>query len=409
MNTFSITELKDNTYFTENLMLDTNYILCTPEIPISDFLLQNLRTWEFLTIYSEGTISKKPLNKKQDLKVLEDAVKNQTDKVNQALKDALNNASSKNINNNDKARLAAVRSVYNEYMAYINNIYTHFVTHRELDYADISSTIKTLCIFIKENKRYVLRITPTIKKRHNYLICHSMRTTILSITIGLQLRMPLSKLIELGVAAMLHEIGMVRLPPQLYLNQKPLTPNERSQMATHTVIGYTILKNTRFPLSIQLGVLEHHEKENGTGYPRHLANTQISLYAKIIAVASSFEAMTAPRGYREAKTSYDAMIEMIGNDTHIYDETITKALLYSLSFFPIGVFVYLANGKIGQVTDVNPENPKNPIVQLLGEENTDGSPKTMQSDNNLNKIVRVLSNQEAKDVIKTFSKKTATT
>ena len=230
-----------------------------------------------------------------------------------------------------------------------------------------------------------------------------MRSTVLAITIGLQLHMSLSKLIELGVTCLLHEIGMIRLPPQLYLTDKQLSPGERAQISTHPVIGFEIVKELKFPLTIQLGILEHHEKINGTGYPRHLTGDKISVYAKIIAVACSFEAITAPREYKTERSTFDAMVEMLKNKNHQYDETVIKALLYSLSLFPIGAYVYLANGKIAQVTDVNPDNPKNPVVQPLGERETDGTPKTVQTNDSDMKIIRVLSKQELEDVLKSLT------
>ena len=212
--------------------------------------------------------------------------------------------------------------------------------------------------------------------------------------------MPMSKMVELGVASLLHEIGMIRLPPQLYINNKKLNAGERAKLFTHPIITYNILKDSNFPLSIQLGVLEHHERENGTGYPRHLSGGQISMYSKIIAVACSFEAITTPRKYKEEHTAYEAMIEMLKNVNHSYDDTVVKALLVSMSLFPIGTYVYLSNGKVAQVCDVQPTNPKNPIVQILGEANEDGSPKTVQTDDATIKIVRVMNKQEVEDVLK---------
>jgi hypothetical protein len=265
---------------------------------------------------------------------------------------------------------------------------------------ELSDTVKDLCVFIKENKRYVLRIMPSAEARSkNFLVIHSMRSTVLAITIGLELHIPLSKLIELGVTCILHEIGMIRLPPQLYMTDKPLTSIERAHISTHPLIGFNIIKSLNFPLSIQLGVLEHHEKENGTGYPRKLSGDKISTYAKIISVACSFEAITAPRQYKAERTTFDAMVEMLKNENNQYNGIVIKALLYSLSLFPIGAYVYLKNGKIGIVTDVNPNNPKNPIIQLINEKEADGSPKTIQTDDLENKIIRVLNKKEQEDIV----------
>jgi hypothetical protein len=96
------------------------------------------------------------------------------------------------------------------------------------------------------------------------------------------------------------------------------------------------------------------------------------------------------------------MIEMLKNESNQYDGTVIKALLHSLSLFPIGVYVYLKNGKVAQVIDVNPEAPRNPIVQLIGEKTEDGGSVVLQSDDNVNKIVRVLTKKESVDVLKAF-------
>ena len=154
---------------------------------------------------------------------------------------------------------------------------------------------------------------------------------------------------------------------------------------------------------MQFGILEHHERENGTGYPRNLTGDKISLYAKIIAVVCSFESIVTPRQYKTERSTFAAMVEMLKNENRQYDETVIKALLYSISLYPIGTYVYLSNGETAQVIDVNPDNPKNPIVQLLGAKDADGSPKTIQTDDNDIKIMRPLGKQELEDAMKSLT------
>ena len=89
---------------------------------------------------------------------------------------------------------------------------------------------------------------------------------------------------------------------------------------------------------------------------------------------------------------------MLKNSNHLYDDAVVKALLYSVSLFPIGAYVYLANGKVGQVVDVSPASPKNPMVKIIGGINTDGSAKIVQTDEANLKIVRVMTKQETKDL-----------
>ena len=302
--------------------------------------------------------------------------------------------------NSETTRMNHVKATYDEYMEYVNTVYTRYATHKKLEQNELTETVKSMCVFIKDNKRYVLRVMPYPENvSKNFLVSHSLRSTIISITIGLTLHLPLTKLVELGVACLVHEIGQIRLPPQLYITDRLLTSAQKQQLSTHPIIGYNILKEHNFPLTIQLGVLEHHERENGTGYPRHLTGDKISSYAKIISVACSFEAITAPRHFREARSSYEAMLEMLQNHDHAYDETVIKALLFSFSLFPIGAYVALSNGRIAQVTDVNPKDPRNPIVQCINEITGNLEPQSVTTDNNEMKVIRVLNKQEV-DVIK---------
>ena len=119
-------------------------------------------------------------------------------------------------------------------------------------------------------------------------------------------------------------------------------------------------------------------------------------------MAWSFEAITAPRNFREARTTYEGMIEMLKNSNHLYDETVIKALLYSISLFPIGAFVFLSNGRVGQVVDVSPASPKNPIVQIVGSVNPDGTPKRIQTDDKTIRIVRTMNKEESDDLRKSL-------
>ncbi len=397
MNTYKVSELENNSYCSRDVVLDRAFLLLTNSIPVTESLKKALEEWEFTEVYSEGHFGKE---------YEDNAVKPPPsfDELDIAIDKAMasnGEHGSIDTSGSDSNRLSAVRTIYNEYLAYINSLYTRYATHKELDYNKISAAITEFCVFVRENRRYVLRIQPnTDPNSKNFLIGHSMRSTVLAITIGLQMKLPLSKLQELGVASVLHEIGMIKLPPQLYITDRKLTPNEKNTINTHPLISYNILKSYEFPLSICLGVLEHHEKENGQGYPRRLNGSQISMYAKIIAVACTFEAITAPRKYKTAQSTHMAMVEMLKNTGHQYDEVAIKALLYSLSLFPIGAYVYLTNNKIAQVTDVNPENPKNPIVQIINEKEANGDPVTIQTSDTGVRIIRVLDKKEADDIIK---------
>jgi HD-GYP domain-containing protein (c-di-GMP phosphodiesterase class II) len=187
---------------------------------------------------------------------------------------------------------------------------------------------------------------------------------------------------------------MIKLPSQIYLSRRPLQPQEQKAILTHPVLSYNMLKSFDFPLTVTLAALEHHERENGSGYPRKLTSDRISLYAKIISVACSYEAISAQRPHREAKDGYTGMLELLKNEGKQYDDTVVRALVFSLSIYPIGLYVLLSSGRKGQVVDVNPENPRFPIVQVFGELTPDGKNKILETSKDGISIVRPLARDE---------------
>ena len=401
MDTITLDSLHENLTFTGDLMIDSTFVLLPQTAPVTNELIKALKEWEFDNFYSEGNLSLGgdigiSVNGGDDSQKQENAPK-----MGESLKAAIERSKNVQLDNSDNARMEMVQKVYDEYMNYIESVFTHYATHKKIDQDDLSETVKELCVFIKENKRFILRVNPAEESTDkNFLVTHSMRTTVLALAIAQQLRMPLSKMVDLGVTSIIHEIGMLRLPPQIYMTDKKLTPGERSQILKHPVLGYTIAKDLDFPLNIQLGVLEHHEKENGTGYPQKKTGDKISTNAKIISVACSYEAISSSRSYKTGRSTFEAIVELLQNRERSYDDSIIRALLYTVSLFPIGSYVYLSDRKIAQVIDTNPDNPKAPLVQYLTERNPDGSPKIIPTGVNGISIARILSKAEEKDILK---------
>ena len=412
MQKYPITTLRDELTFTNDLMLDENFNLLPAGCPVTNELATALKTWEFTEFFCDGTVDfnnnllsneTKPANQ-SDEKNGEDKAKKE--KIGQSVRQVIRNSINSQIDGSDKSRMAMVQKVYDEYTNYVEEIFTHYATHKEIDQEEVSDLVKDLCGFIRDNRRFILRINNNIEASgKNFLVIHTIRTTVLALAISMQMHMPISKMIELGVSCIVHEIGMLRLPPQIYMTDKNLTPGERIQIYKHPIFGYTILKDLNFPMNIQLGVLEHHEKENGTGYPRRILGEKISSIAKIISVACSYEAITSSRNYRAERSNFDAILELIQNQNHPYDENVIKALLYTVSLYPIGSYVYLTNRKAGIVIDTNPDNPKMPVVQMLTEKDKDGSPLVIQTASSDIKIHRIMSKREQEDLLKIIAEK----
>jgi len=379
MDTYLVNEIKPGCFFSKIVYLDETFVIIAPEMPFTEELIGALKKWRFSSVLSEGEQHKEYTG---------------------AAGDADNTLSGKNLTDlsthSDSDKLEKAEKFYIDFLSFVENMFIRATVSSELEQKVVTEKIKEMVEYVKEDRRFLMRviknIEPAINK--NYLAAHSVRSTILAIIIGTHLKLPHHRLIELGVAAILHEVGMLKLPQNIYLSDKALTPSEQKIIMTHPILGYTMLKSFDFPLSVCLTALEHHERENASGYPRRLTSEKISLYSKIIAVACSYDALSSKRPHKDAKDGYTGMLELLKNEGKQYDDTVVRALVVSLSIYPIGLYVLLSNGKKGQVVDVNPENPRFPIVQIFGELAADGKIKTMQTAQDELTIIRPLTRSE---------------
>ena len=382
MSEFVLKDIPLNSFFTKTVYLDDGFVIAAPEMPFSKDLSVLLQKWSYSAVKSEGEPRKEYTRDSSE---------------DEASSSGGDDSSLKEIAlQSDSDKLEKAEEFYKNFLFFVENLFVRANVSDELDYKVVTEKIKDMVEYIKEDRRFLMRTLKNIEPApdKNYLASHSVRSTILAIIIGTYLKLPNHRLMELGVAALLHEVGMLKLPSQIYLSVKPLSAHEQKAILTHPILGYSLLKKFDFPLAICLAALEHHERENGTGYPRHLQTDKISLYSKIIAVACSYEALSSKRPHKEAKDGYTGMLELLKNDGKQYDDTIVRALVLSLSIYPIGLYVLLSNGKKGQVVDVNPENPRFPIVQVFGEFTPDGKIKMMQTKPNELTIVRPLNRSE---------------
>jgi HD-GYP domain-containing protein (c-di-GMP phosphodiesterase class II) len=372
---YKTSEIPKGNFFSEPVYLEKQFILAAPEMPFTGEMIKALEDWDFYEVYSAGV-------------PMEDYAADRAENTEGEVPGVSILG--------DSEKIMRAEEFYAAFLEYVETLFTQAAIKNEINFNAVAEKIKASCDVIREDRRFLLRIQKNSLSDpgDNYLASHAVKSTIISIIIGFYLKLPANRLIELGVAALLHEIGMIKLPPQIYLSKRSLHADERKAILSHPIMSYNMLKSFDFPLTVTVAALEHHERENGTGYPRKLTGNEISLYGKIIAVACSYEALSAQRPHREAKDGYTGMLELLKNEGKQYDDTIVRALVFSLSIYPIGLYVLLSSGRKGQVVDVNPENPRFPIVQIFGELTPDGKNKILETSQDGISIVRPLTKDE---------------
>ena len=349
MNTLKLLELKTPVYFTEDVYIDKKFLLFTQASCFSDDVKRLLSDWQFTLLYTKGTVTEENPQEKEN----KNAEKNDT-------------ADKAQVPTAQKLSGELVEKTYQKFYTFTDEVYKTYRDSQSLSAEKIIANMKALCTFVQENRQAILILQSIMPYNvDNFLVTHSLRSVIFAIVVGMELKMQEHQLVELATAALMHEIGLIHIKEDIYARAGELSDEEKKYLYVHPVLSCKILKKSKFPLPVCLGTLDHHERENGTGYPQKLTGEKISLYGKILAVVCSYELIIGERKYKKAEDPSTGLLNILRQEPSQYDEEVLKALLNALSFFPIGSFVYLSNSAIGQVIDNNSEDPRFPVVRVI--------------------------------------------
>ena len=190
-----------------------------------------------------------------------------------------------------------------------------------------------------------------LKTPDNYLYNHSLNVCILSILIGKELKLEWEDLKELAIGAFLHDLGKVYMKSSLKKIQT-LSTSDTAQVKQHPKKGFEILRAVPgFTIKIANIAYQHHERENGSGYPLGLISRDIIPLSKIVAVADSFDAMISERIYRELVWTEQALRELEAESPAQYDREVVKALRRSVALYPVGSIVQLSDQQSAVVVE----------------------------------------------------------
>jgi HD-GYP domain-containing protein (c-di-GMP phosphodiesterase class II) len=196
------------------------------------------------------------------------------------------------------------------------------------------------------------------------VVLHSVNVCIYAIKIGEGLKFDRDQLIDLGVSGLLHDLGMVKLPPDFFTKGQ-LEPSDIERLHKHPIDGHGVL--------VQLGedyswladiALQEHERHDGSGYPNQLQVDQIHEYARIIGVADFYAGLTRSRHDRRARLPFEAVEEIIQTHKAKFDPRVVRVLLTKLSAFPIGSLVKLNSGASGRVVSKAEDSPLRPNILI---------------------------------------------
>ncbi|MDR2702377.1 MAG: HD-GYP domain-containing protein [Spirochaetaceae bacterium] len=197
----------------------------------------------------------------------------------------------------------------------------------------------------------------------------SINAAILSALIAMELKSPHHEVMQVVTGALLHDIGMLRLPKELTSKSGGLSGAELQRMQAHTLYSYKIVtKELLYPEDVGLIALQHHERWDGEGYPRRISGTGIEIGARIVSVADAFEAMVSEKPYRNSMIGYQAMKNLLSDNSRRFDPDVLKGFIKTMGIYPIGSIILLNNGAIARVTEVQGDAPLRPKIRILIDE-----------------------------------------
>lgn len=205
-----------------------------------------------------------------------------------------------------------------------------------------------------------------LKSLDGYTFSHSVNTAILSLMVGRTLDYSRSQLLELGTGALLHDIGKCLVPQEILQKPGELNAEEFLQVRKHTDLGFHVLR-TQFQVGLMVAhvAFQHHERLDGSGYPRGLKGDDMIEYAKLVAVADVYDAVTSDRVYRQRGTPAEGMRVLHEQAGTKLDERYVRRLTSFIVPFPPATIVRLSDGSIALVATVNASDFRRPQVRVL--------------------------------------------
>lgn len=352
MRKIQVEELKPGMRFDKPVYIDSSNMFIGPNITIKEGDIKKLMQWGIAEIETAGTM----ISSQEELKQYAGRISKPDEIDSKKIIDDYQNLLKKR-----KSLIA----VHKEACRCVGEIYTAIKNGDPFQTDDLEVSLGDIINLIKDNNNIFLFLYG-LDEGKNYLMFHSVNVTFYSLLIGLGLKYTNAKLRELGFGSLLIDAGMSKIPVYITHKQSSLTDQELNLIKTHPIHGYKALRELgKIKESIATVSLQHHEQYDGSGYPRGIKGTMIQEYARIAAIADSYEAQIVNRSYREKRLFYHAMKELIASGINKFDPVILRVFLSQMSVYPIGSIVKLNNKNIGIVIGSVTAKPLRPIIKLI--------------------------------------------
>ena len=268
-----------------------------------------------------------------------------------------------NYKNIKRINNSIVSKSYNENVKKIKEVLYDIANGNDISVEKINNVSDSVFINFSENKNIVDCIHE-IRAVDEYTYTHCIDVALLSMLIGKWSGMNLDELKILVQSGLLHDIGKSKIPDEILNKPGKLTDEEFEVIKKHTEFGFEIIKSNDIPDDIGMAALMHHEREDGSGYLQKLASSKIHKFAKIVAVADVYDAMTSNRVYRSKRTPFEVINHIMNNEVDRLDKSVVDIFVNNIAYYYLGDRVTLSSGDEGEIVFINPGNIARPIIKV---------------------------------------------
>lgn len=260
------------------------------------------------------------------------------------------------------------KSFFADYSQTVDVIKQAFTNIRFLDDVPVNQMRELVDSFIEPlaGSVGVINHLQMVHRQDDYTFHHSMNVAVTSGLLGRWLGYTGSNLKELILAGLLHDVGKMQVPVEILNKPGKLSVDEMEIMKQHTTRGYQLVKKNKYvPLGVLSGILQHHERMDGTGYPLKTAGDKIHPFAKIIAVADIYDAMTSDKVYHRKMTPFTVVELLVQEMFGKLDPTVCTMFLNNVRDYFLGNIVQLCDGREAEVIYLGQFIGSRPVVRTI--------------------------------------------
>ena len=263
------------------------------------------------------------------------------------------------------ADVATIRRLYSDATNLAGAVWDTAQSEGMPDQKAARALVDSLAQAVSANRTALIALT-ALKNYDNYTFTHMVNVSVLTMSQARALGIDGAPLRELGLAALMHDIGKVRTPTEVLNKPGKLTDAEFDVIRMHVVDGAEILRRTpEMPAIAPVIAFEHHLRIDGTGYPFGIGRGSLNLGTQLAGIADVYDAMRSQRAYQQAFPS-DRILEVLRrNDGHQFDQNLVRRFTQLLGIYPPGNLVRLDDGAVAVVMAVHAPDPFKPRVKVI--------------------------------------------